>query len=122
MSASLDAPSGAAFFRLVVEAEPNANGLLRLLEPFVIHDVLPSRIDIAHLKDGADAGALAVELEFCAEIELAQRLEARLRAMVSVRDVALAQTGGLAPAALHARDGRPGASHDLAPARRASAA
>ena len=89
MTASLNAPSGAAFFRLVVEAEPDANGLLRLLEPFVIHDVLPHRIDIAHHTDGD--GALAVELEFSAEIDLALRLEARLRAMVSVRDVALAQ-------------------------------
>lgn len=69
---------------LVVEADADANALLRLLEPFVIHDVLPHRIDAARCGD-----ALAVELEFSCEEAVAERLEARLAAMVVVRDVAL---------------------------------
>ncbi len=79
------APSGVAVYRLVVEAAADANVLLRLLEPFVIHDVLPHRIDVAHLDD-----VLAVELVFTAGPDLAIRLENRLRAMVSVSDVAMA--------------------------------
>ncbi len=79
------APTGVAVYRLVVEATPDANVLLRLLEPFVIHDVLPHRIDVAHGPE-----SLAVELEFTATPDLAVRLENRLRVMVPVSDVAMA--------------------------------
>lgn len=78
------APDGVAVYRLAVEAAPDANVLLRLLEPFVIHDVLPHRIEAAH-----EADALMVELEFTAAPDLAVRLENRLRAMVPVNDVAM---------------------------------
>lgn len=80
------APAGAALHRLVVEAEGNPNALLRLLEPFVIHDVLPHRVDCA-----ASAGALSVEVEFSAPPDLAVRLQMRLVTMVCVRDAELAR-------------------------------
>ena len=74
--------------RLSVVAEPDTNLLLRLLEPFVIHDVLPSRVDCS-----ACADALAVVIEFSAEEAVAVRLGQRLGVMVGVR------TADLAPAA-----------------------
>ncbi|QRG08764.1 hypothetical protein EZH22_11050 [Xanthobacter dioxanivorans] len=79
------ATAGAGLYRLVVEAEPDPNSLLRLLEPFVIHDVLPHRIDCA-----STAEACAVELEFTATADLATRLHMRLSTLVCVRDAALA--------------------------------
>lgn len=85
MSSSPSAHPGAGLYRLVVEAEPSSNVLLRLLEPFVIHDVLPHRIDVMTTPE-----ALGVELEFTAEPDLAERLRGRLEAMVPVRDVACA--------------------------------
>lgn len=88
MSAVVSSPAGAppaARHRLLVEAEPHANMLLRLLEPFVIHDVLPGRIHSA-----ADDDALRVELDFSAAADLAVRLRGRLAVMVGVRDAALA--------------------------------
>lgn len=87
MSDPFLAPAGASY-RLVVEATPDPNVLLRLLEPFVIHDVLPHRIDVAHCDN-----ALAVELEITATPDLAERLEGRLRAMVPVSDVAMVRLG-----------------------------
>lgn len=78
------AAAGAGLYRLVVEAEPASNALLRLLEPFVIHDVLPHRIDCA-----SDREACAVELEFTATADLATRLHMRLSTLVCVRDAAL---------------------------------
>ncbi|WP_051356963.1 hypothetical protein [Azorhizobium doebereinerae] len=80
-------PAGAAY-RLVVEATPDPNVLLRLLEPFVIHDVLPHRVDVAYC-----GGALCVELEFTAAPDLALRLEGRLRVMVPVSDVEMVRLG-----------------------------
>lgn len=84
MSDHAQVPAG-AHYRLVVEAAADSNVLLRLLEPFVIHDVLPHRIDVAHAND-----ALQVELEITAAPDIAVRLESRLRAMVPVFDVAMA--------------------------------
>ncbi len=75
-------PRGGALHRIVVDAEPDPNVLLRLLEPFVIHDVLPHAIHVAH-----EAHALTVELEFTCDVDLAARLKARLAAMISVRAV-----------------------------------
>lgn len=76
--------------RLVVEAEPGANMLLRLLEPFVIHDVLPARTHGA-----ADADGLRVDVTFRAPADLALRLHGRLAGMVGVRTARLepAQAG-----------------------------
>lgn len=82
------APDGCDLFRLVVEAEPETNLLLRLLEPFVVHDVLPSRVDCAVCD-----GHLAVEVEFAAAAAVAVRLHQRLSVMVGVRDAALAPAG-----------------------------
>ncbi|MFG1344189.1 hypothetical protein V5F59_04795 [Xanthobacter autotrophicus DSM 431] len=80
------APAGAELYRLAVEAEGDPNALLRLLEPFVIHAVLPHRVDCA-----ASAGGLSVEVEFSAPPDLALRLKMRLATMVCVRDAELAR-------------------------------
>lgn len=104
MPRSLSLPTvvadGADLHRLLVEAEPETNLLLRLLEPFVIHDVLPSRVDCA-----ASGGVLAVEIAFAASSDLAQRLHGRLSVIVGVRDAALAPAGGARSA--NAPDHRP---------------
>lgn len=80
-------------FRLAVEADPDTNLLLRLLEPFVIHDVLPQRVDCA-----AGADALSVELVFSSEEAVAVRLHQRLSVMFGVRDAALVRACGARPA------------------------
>ncbi|MFG1183362.1 hypothetical protein [Xanthobacter aminoxidans] len=67
-------------FRLAVAAEPETNLLLRLLEPFVIHDVLPSRVDCR-----TDEDTLSVTIAFAAEEAVAVRLSQRLGVMVGVR-------------------------------------
>ncbi|MFG1286153.1 hypothetical protein [Xanthobacter versatilis] len=82
------AADGADFHRLAVEVEPETNLLLRLLEPFVIHDVLPSRVACAATSDG-----LAVEIVFAASADLAQRLHGRLSVMVGARDAVLSPAG-----------------------------
>ncbi|MFG1422425.1 hypothetical protein [Roseixanthobacter liquoris] len=81
MTSPCCAPAGDATYRLVLEAEPESNVLLRLLEPFVIHNVLPDHLDVARLEDG-----ISVELLFRAPEAVAERLEARMQAMVGVRD------------------------------------
>lgn len=92
MSAQSVAPSGAAFHHFMVEAEPEANALLRILEPFVIHDVLPHRVDVT-APEAAGEGALRLDLHFYASADLAARLEARLATMVTVRHIRLMSTG-----------------------------
>ncbi|WP_127090571.1 hypothetical protein [Aquabacter cavernae] len=82
MSAPFHAPPGAALRCLIVEAEPDTNALLRVLEPFVIHNVLPVRMD-TECPDGAEC--LRVAIHFAAPDDLAARLEARLATMVTVR-------------------------------------
>ncbi|WP_374251015.1 hypothetical protein [Xanthobacter sp.] len=67
-------------YRLAVAAEPETNLLLRLLEPFVIHDVLPSRVDCR-----TDEDTLSVTIAFAAEEAVAVRLSQRLGVMVGVR-------------------------------------
>lgn len=84
MSTTLRAADGVQLHRLTVETDADPNLLPRLIEPFVIHDVLPSRI-VSH----ADLGVLAAEIEFLASAELAERLHMRLAAMVAVRRVEL---------------------------------
>lgn len=86
MSASFTAPCGAPPRRLFVEAELETNALLRVLEPFVIHNVLPARVD-ADGPDGADH--LRITIHFTAPDDLAARLEARLATMVTVRTARL---------------------------------
>lgn len=60
-------------------AEAAANALLRVLEPFVIHDVLPLRIETR-----TEADALHVAIHFHAPADVAERLRARLSVMVAV--------------------------------------
>ncbi|MBS7537895.1 hypothetical protein [Ancylobacter lacus] len=82
--------------RLAVEADAHPNALLRVLEPFAIHDVLPFRIRV----DGAAAtrpaliapAALHAEIGFAAPVEVAERLCARLASMPVVREVRLLST------------------------------
>lgn len=84
MSVMSLASVGDAHYRLVAEAEPETNSLLRVLEPFVIHDVVPTRVDVARLGSGADA-VLCIDIRFGADAPLAARLAARLETMVTVR-------------------------------------
>lgn len=64
---------------LRVEAAPQTNLLLRLLEPFVIHDVLPERVGATRTAD-----TLQVEIVFAAPAEVAERLRARLSVMIGI--------------------------------------
>lgn len=82
------AADGVDLHRLVVDVGPETNLLLRLLEPFVIHDVLPSRVACANTGDG-----LTVEIVFAAPTDLALRLHGRLSVIVGVRDAALSPAG-----------------------------
>ncbi|MDE1568779.1 hypothetical protein [Aquabacter sediminis] len=84
MSMSSGTPSGVAPYRLVVESEPSSNALLRLLEPFVIHDVLPRSVRSEH-----ECGVVSMVIAFSATSDLAARLLARMEAMVTVRAAAL---------------------------------
>lgn len=93
MSPEQDGASVVRVYRLAAEAAPDSNALLRLLEPFVIHDVLPHRVDCA-----ADGDALSIELEFSANADLATRLLMRLSTMVCVRDAALVAVERVVPA------------------------
>ena len=72
----------------MVQAEPDANALLRVLEPFVIHDVTPHRIEVAAPR-GGEEGVLQIDLFFSAAADLATRIEARLATMVTVRTAQL---------------------------------
>ncbi len=82
--------------RLAVEADAHPNALLRVLEPFAIHDVLPFRIHVDHAAEVRPAltepDALHAEIGFTAPVEVAERLCARLAAMPVVREVRLLST------------------------------
>lgn len=86
MSVPFVAPPGAASRRLLVEAEPETNALLRVLEPFVIHNVLPARVDA---ECPAEAGVVRIAVHFEAPDDLALRLEARIATLVCVREARL---------------------------------
>ncbi|MDQ0304450.1 hypothetical protein [Ancylobacter polymorphus] len=81
--------AGLCRHRLVVEADAHPNLMLRLLEPFAIHDVQPTRIRLDGPADGkidpAHLGTLRAEIAFVAGPELAERLWARIDVMVPVR-------------------------------------
>ncbi|TCT05077.1 hypothetical protein [Aquabacter spiritensis] len=88
MSASSAAPPRAVVCTLAqhclhLDVEPGPNALLRVLEPFVIHDVMPCRIDLA--PEGGEDGAVRIDIHFSAPSPLAERLEGRLAASVVVR-------------------------------------
>jgi len=75
--------------RLVVEADAHPNLMLRLLEPFAIHGVQPTRVRLDGPQDGvidpANLGDMRAEIAFVATPELAERLWARIDVMVPVR-------------------------------------
>ena len=81
--------AGLSRHRLVVEADAHPNLMLRLLEPFAIHDVQPTRIRLDGPSDGridpANLGDMRAEIAFVAPVELAERLWARIDVMVPVR-------------------------------------
>lgn len=92
--------------RLVVEADAHPNLMLRLLEPFAVSHVLPTRVRIDGPADGAvneaDLGLMRAEIAFTAPVELAERLWSRIDVMVPVRNshlVSSATTGGAAASA-----------------------
>ncbi|ADH90586.1 conserved hypothetical protein [Ancylobacter novellus DSM 506] len=75
--------------RLVVEADAHPNLMLRLLEPFAVNDVQPTRIRLDGPADGRadilNPGDMRAEIAFLATHELAERLWARIDVMVPVR-------------------------------------
>ncbi|MCK0207844.1 hypothetical protein MWN33_07310 [Starkeya koreensis] len=81
--------AGLSRHRLVVEADAHPNLMLRLLEPFAVHDVQPTRIRLDGPPDGkvdpANLGDMRAEIAFVASHELAERLWARIDVMVPVR-------------------------------------
>lgn len=89
MLSAVPAPAGAVLHCLHVEAEPLPNALLRLLEPFVIHDVLPVRLD-----SRAEGDGLRLAITFEATTELAERLMMRLAVMPVARRARLVALDG----------------------------
>ncbi|WP_428031759.1 hypothetical protein [Ancylobacter sp.] len=81
--------AGLSRHRLVVEADAHPNLMLRLLEPFAVHDVQPTRIRLDGPADGkidpAHLGTMRAEIAFVAGPEIAERLWARIDVMVPVR-------------------------------------
>ena len=75
--------------RLVVEADAHPNVLLRLMEPFAIHEVLPTHMRVDGPADGrvdiVAPGTLVAEIAFAAAQAVAERLCARIGAMPAVR-------------------------------------
>ena len=86
--------------RLVVEADAHPNLMLRLLEPFAIHDVQPTRVRLDGPADGvidpANLGDMRAEIAFVATPELAERLWARIDVMVPVRTSHLVSSAAVA--------------------------
>lgn len=89
--------------RLVVEADAHPNLMLRLLEPFAVHDVQPTRVRIDAPAGGAvkpgSLGRLRAEIAFVASTELAERLWSRIDVMVAVRTSHLVSTASAGAAA-----------------------
>ena len=68
--------------RFTVHLDPDPNALARLLEPFVIHDVMPARLEAVH---DPGVGDCQVVVEFAADTDLVRRLGDRLEGMHAVR-------------------------------------
>ncbi|MDQ0511475.1 hypothetical protein [Ancylobacter amanitiformis] len=89
--------------RLVVEADAHPNLMLRLLEPFAIHNVQPTRVRLDAPEDErldpTDLRTLRAEIGFTAPVELAERLWARIDVMVPVRSSHLVSSASAAVAA-----------------------
>lgn len=78
---------------LTVLAEPEAAVLARIVAPFVIHDVRPSRL--AATLDAA-GNNYVVTVEFDGPQGVAERLAARIAALPCVCGLARAEAGALA--------------------------
>ena len=95
--------NGLTRHRLVVEADAHPNLMLRLLEPFAIHDVQPTRVRMDGPADGvidmANLASMRAEIAFIAPIEVAERLWSRIDVMVPVRASHLVSSA-VSPAAL----------------------
>jgi len=89
--------------RLLVEADAHPGALLRLLEPFAIHEVQPIRLRVDGPADGRidpfEPAAMHAEIAFAAPEEVAERLRARIDAMVPVRAARLVSTTAVEAAA-----------------------
>ncbi len=89
--------------RLVVEADAHPNLMLRLLEPFAIHDVQPTRVRLDGPEDGridpADLREMRAEIAFVAPVDVAERLWARIDVMVPVRSSHLVSSAAIVAAA-----------------------
>jgi hypothetical protein len=72
------ADAAVLFHRFTVHTEPHPNALARIIAPFVIHDVLPSRLSATADAAGTD---YVLSIEFSAAIEVAHRLGNRIAAM-----------------------------------------
>lgn len=96
MSELAAAPCGVPLHCLSIHVVGEVNALLRLLEPFVVHDVNPVRIVSDVRPDGFE-----VTVAFRADADLARRLEQRVGAQVSVASARLrpAAAGRLGAAA-----------------------
>ncbi len=79
----MSVPDAALRHQFTVRLESAPNALARLVEPFVIHDVLPERLESVR-----GPSELIVHIWFTAETDLARRLADRLRVMIPVFDVA----------------------------------
>lgn len=82
--------------RFTIRTEARADALARLLEPFVVNDVAPSRIE-AHAPAGEPD--YRVTIEFAAEADLAHKLAARLTALYVVSALDHLVTGDAAAVA-----------------------
>lgn len=94
--------SGLLRHRLVVEADAHPNLMLRLLEPFSVHNVQPTRVRMEAAEaplDSGHLGLLRAELSFTAPTDLAERLWARIDVMVPVRNSLLVSTASSEAAA-----------------------
>ncbi|MCK0198069.1 hypothetical protein MWN34_14230 [Ancylobacter sp. 6x-1] len=78
--------------RLVVEADAHPNALLRVLEPFAIHEVMPLRMRL-DAPEGppvlTDCPTFHAEIAFHASMAVAERLCARIGVMPAVREARL---------------------------------
>ncbi len=82
-------PAGTRLHRLHVLGAGDANALLRLMEPFVVHDVTPVRIVCEAMAAGLEAS-----FDFHADAELAERLRQRIAALVVVASARLMPAAG----------------------------
>lgn len=82
--------------RFTVRTEARADALARLIEPFVVNDVVPSRLE-AHAPVGE--ACYRVTIEFAAEADLAAKLAQRLTTLYAVTSLDHLVAGDAAVAA-----------------------